>query len=149
MEVTTGQNFTADTLAEDCDLTIRILRCGYTIENENKAIALTEAPETLNMFIKQRFRWNFGVMQTFWKHRDAFLNNKYKALGRIALPNILIYQYIIPSVIPIADLFMILGLLTGNATTIGGYYLLFMLVDITIQYWLLALKKKESANWSG
>ncbi|MGG2357468.1 glycosyltransferase, partial [Salmonella enterica] len=39
--------FTSDTLAEDCDLTIRILRCGYTIENENGAIALTEAPETL------------------------------------------------------------------------------------------------------
>src|SRR5205823_13135080 len=42
--------FTTDTLAEDCDLTIRILRCGYTIENENKAIALTESPETLRMF---------------------------------------------------------------------------------------------------
>lgn len=135
--------FTTDTLAEDCDLTIRILRCGYTIKNENKAIALTEAPETLNMFIKQRFRWNFGVMQTFWKHRDAFCNSKYRALGWIALPNILIYQYIIPSVIPIADFFMILGLLTGNATTIGGYYLLFMVVDIAISILAFSFEKER------
>jgi len=59
--------FSTDTLAEDCDLTIRILRCGYLIDNENKAIAMTEAPETLSQFMKQRFRWTFGVMQTFWK----------------------------------------------------------------------------------
>ena len=36
--------FTSDTLAEDCDITVRILRCGYIIENDNKAIAMTEAP---------------------------------------------------------------------------------------------------------
>lgn len=135
--------FTVDTLAEDCDLTIRILRCEYTIENENKALALTEAPETLNMFIKQRFRWNFGVMQTFWKHRDAFFNSRYKALGWIALPNILIYQYIIPSVIPLADFFMIVGLATGNAAKIGWYYLIFMLVDVAIAALAFSFEKEK------
>jgi len=47
-----------------------MLRCNYIIENENSAIAMTEAPETVKMFIKQRFRWSFGVMQTFWKNRE-------------------------------------------------------------------------------
>ena len=63
---------------------------------------MTEAPETLKMFFKQRFRWSFGVMQTFWKNRDALFNWKYRWLGWVALPNILIFQYIIPFVIPIA-----------------------------------------------
>ncbi|HEY4334942.1 MAG TPA: polysaccharide deacetylase family protein, partial [Puia sp.] len=124
--------FTTDTLAEDCDLTIRILRCGYVIENDNRAIAMTEAPETLKQFFKQRFRWSYGVMQTFWKNRDAMMNWKYRCLGWIALPNILIFQYIIPFVIPLADFFMIVGLLTGNASKIGGYYLVFMLVDLMV-----------------
>jgi cellulose synthase/poly-beta-1,6-N-acetylglucosamine synthase-like glycosyltransferase/spore germination protein YaaH/peptidoglycan/xylan/chitin deacetylase (PgdA/CDA1 family) len=124
--------FTTDTLAEDCDLTIRILRCGYTVENDNVAIAMTEAPETLKQFFKQRFRWSYGVMQTFWKNRDALLNWKYRWLGYAALPNILIFQYIIPFVIPLADFFMIVGLLTGNASKIGGYYLVFMLVDLLV-----------------
>lgn len=135
--------FTTDTLAEDCDLTIRILRCGYVIENENRAIALTEAPETLNMFIKQRFRWNFGVMQTFWKHRDTVFNPKYKWLGWIAMPNILIYQYIIPSVIPIADFFMLIGLLTGNAEKIGWYYLIFMAVDVAVALLAFSFEKER------
>jgi peptidoglycan-N-acetylglucosamine deacetylase len=124
--------FTSDTLAEDCDLTVRMLRCGYIIENDNRAIAMTEAPETLRMFFKQRFRWNFGVMQTFWKSRDALFNWKYRWLGWAALPNILIFQYIIPFVIPLADFFMLVGLLTGNASKIAGYYLVFMLVDTLV-----------------
>ena len=57
--------FTTDTLAEDCDLTVRILRCGYTIKNDNHAIAMTEAPETVRMFLKQRFRWSFGRYADF------------------------------------------------------------------------------------
>ncbi|GGB05954.1 glycosyltransferase [Puia dinghuensis] len=124
--------FTTDTLAEDCDLTIRILRCGYVIENDNRSIAMTEAPETLKQFFKQRFRWSYGVMQTFWKNRDALMNWKYRWLGWAALPNILIFQYIIPFLIPLADFFMVVGLLTGNASKIGGYYLVFMLVDLAV-----------------
>lgn len=123
---------TTDTLAEDCDLTIRILKAGYVIENENKAIAMTEAPEKLKQFVKQRTRWSFGVMQTFWKHRDALVSKKYKGLGLWALPNMLIFQFIIPTFSPLADLFMIIGLFSGNAGKIFIYYLLFMIVDASI-----------------
>ena len=135
--------FTTDTLAEDCDLTIQILRCGYVIENDNRAIAMTEAPETLKQFFKQRFRWSYGVMQTFWKNRDALLNWRYRWLGWAALPNILIFQYIIPFVIPLADFFMIVGLLTGNASKIGGYYLVFMLVDLAVALLAFSFEKEK------
>ena len=124
--------FTTDTLAEDCDLTIRILRAGYRVTNEPKAIAYTEAPETLKMFMKQRFRWSFGVMQTFWKHSDQLFSNKNKSLGWIALPDILIFKYIIPVFSPIADILMIIGLFTDNASKILWYYVLFTIVDTTI-----------------
>ena len=54
--------FTTDTLAEDCDLTIRILKAGYLVANEPMAIAYTEAPEPVMQFMKQRYHWRFGVM---------------------------------------------------------------------------------------
>ena len=135
--------FTTDTLAEDCDLTIRMLRCNYIIENENNAIAMTEAPETVKMFIKQRFRWSFGVMQTFWKNRDMLFSTRNKALGWIALPNILLFQYIIPSIIPMADFFMLVGLITGNAARIGTYYLVFMLVDLGVAILAFSFEKEK------
>src|SRR5574344_2190534 len=123
---------TTDTLAEDCDLTVRILRAGYVVENENRAIALTEAPEHIKQFVKQRVRWSFGVMQTFWKNRDTLLNRKYKALGIWAMPNMLIFQFIIPTFSPLADLFMLIGLFSGNAWQIFVYYLMFTAVDCSV-----------------
>ncbi|HEY2350755.1 MAG TPA: polysaccharide deacetylase family protein, partial [Puia sp.] len=138
--------FATDTLAEDCDLTIRMLRCNYIIENENNAIAMTEAPETVRMFIKQRFRWSFGVLQTFWKNRDMLFSMKNKSLGWIALPNILLFQYIIPSVIPLADFFMLVGLLTGNAARIGTYYIVFMAVDLAVAVLAFSFEKENPAK---
>ena len=120
---------TSDTLAEDCDITIRILKLGYRVRYSPKAIAVTEAPETMNMFMKQRFRWSYGIMQSFWKNRDAAFNPRYGTLGWIALPNILIFQMLLPLISPLADLFMIFGLAFGNAGDIVYYYLLFMAVD--------------------
>src|SRR5207249_792599 len=118
------------TLAEDCDLTVRILRHGYRVKNNVRAVAVTEAPEHVSQFLKQRFRWTFGVFQTFWKNRNTLFNPQYKALGLIAMPNILFFQILLPLFSPLVDLVMIAGLFTGNATQIGIYYLLFQLVEL-------------------
>lgn len=124
--------FTTDTLAEDCDLTIRIIRAGYFVANEPRAIAYTEAPESVKQFMKQRYRWSFGVMQTFYKHRDLMLNVNHRSLGFIAMPDILLFKYVIPFFTPLADILMLLGLFTDNAMEIGLYYVVFTIVDATI-----------------
>ena len=121
-----------DTLAEDCDLTMRIVESGYVIENENYAVAMTEAPETVPQFIKQRVRWCFGVMQTFWKHRSSLFNPKEKGFGLWAMPNMLVFQYVIPTFSPLADIMMIIGLCSGNAMQILAYYLIFLAVDASV-----------------
>lgn len=123
---------TTDTLAEDCDLTMRINEAGYVIENENYAVAMTEAPENVRQFVKQRVRWCFGVMQTFWKHRSSLFNAKKKGFGLWAMPNMLVFQYIIPTFSPLADVLMFIGLFSGNALQIFLYYLLFLAVDASV-----------------
>ena len=130
--ITNAGGFTTDTLAEDCDLTIRILKAGYVIENESRAVALTEAPEKLKQFLKQRTRWCFGVMQTFWKHRRTMFDPKYKGLGLWALPNMLVFQFIIPTFSPIADILMFAGLFSDSAGHLFLYYLLFLLIDSSV-----------------
>ncbi len=129
--------FTSDTLAEDCDLTMRMHKKGYSIRNARKAISYTEAPETFNQFLKQRFRWSFGVMQSFWKHRDAFLNPKYKNFGMVAMPHILIFQMFLPFLAPLADFILILSLLAAGLGIIPAslghiilYYFVFTIVDM-------------------
>ncbi|THU35868.1 glycosyltransferase [Niastella caeni] len=138
--------FTTDTLAEDCDLSVRILRQGYTIANEHEALAFTEAPESVKMFIKQRFRWSFGVMQTFWKHRGVLFSKQQKGLGWAAFPNILLFQFIIPAFAPVADFFMLIGILTGNAEHILLYYGLFMLVDVAVSVLAFHFEKEKKSR---
>ena len=129
--------FTSDTLAEDCDVTMRLHRCGYIIRNCTDAISYTEAPETLRQFMKQRFRWSFGVIQSFWKHRDTVFNPRFKKFGMIAMPNILIYQMILPILAPLADLILILsligaafGIIIASIPHILLYYVIFSVVDM-------------------
>ncbi len=135
--------FTSDTLAEDCDLTMRILKQGYVIRNCGEAIAYTEAPETIEMLVKQRFRWSFGVMQSFWKHRKTLLNPKYRYFGMVGMPNILIFQIILPLFSPLADLMMIASLFAGDPGKMLVYYLVFVLVDLFVGVLAFKMEKED------
>ena len=57
-----------DTVAEDADLTMALLRNGYRVEYEDLALAFTEAPTSASALMRQRFRWSFGILQAVFKH---------------------------------------------------------------------------------
>ncbi|HJP61879.1 MAG TPA: glycosyltransferase, partial [Mucilaginibacter sp.] len=135
--------FTSDTLAEDCDLTMRILKQGYIIKNSAEAIAYTEAPETLSALLKQRFRWSFGVIQSFWKNRDALFNKKYSFFGMVGMPNILVFQIILPLFSPLADLMMIIGLFGDKPMKILTYYIAFVLIDFLVSIIAFKMEKEK------
>jgi cellulose synthase/poly-beta-1,6-N-acetylglucosamine synthase-like glycosyltransferase len=62
-----------ETLAEDTDLTIAVLRAGWRVVYAETAVAWTEAPATLRQLWMQRYRWCYGTLQAMWKHRRAIL----------------------------------------------------------------------------
>jgi cellulose synthase/poly-beta-1,6-N-acetylglucosamine synthase-like glycosyltransferase/peptidoglycan/xylan/chitin deacetylase (PgdA/CDA1 family)/spore germination protein YaaH len=95
---------TADTVAEDADLTIAIRRLGWRVCYDEEAIAWTEAPEKVGQLIRQRFRWTFGTLQAFWKHSSTLFRPKYGTLGWVALPNIFVFQLVLPLISPVIDL---------------------------------------------
>ena len=102
--------FSHDTLAEDQDLTIAVRRLGWRVAYAERAVAYTEAPDTLGGLARQRFRWSFGTLQCMWKHRDALLQPRYGALGLVALPNVWLFQLLFTAVSPVADLLFVLSL---------------------------------------
>jgi cellulose synthase/poly-beta-1,6-N-acetylglucosamine synthase-like glycosyltransferase/peptidoglycan/xylan/chitin deacetylase (PgdA/CDA1 family)/spore germination protein YaaH len=96
-----------DTVAEDADLTMALLRSGYRVEYEDRALAFTEAPTSANALMRQRFRWSFGILQSIFKHKGVFARKG--ALGFVALPNILIFQILLPLVSPFIDVMFVVG----------------------------------------
>ena len=101
--------FHTDTVAEDADLTMALLQLGYRVEYEDLALAYTEAPVNANGLMRQRFRWSFGILQSVWKHRAAFAREG--VLGWIALPNIAIFQVLLPLVSPFIDIMFFVGMI--------------------------------------
>jgi peptidoglycan-N-acetylglucosamine deacetylase len=99
--------FHTDTVAEDADLTMALLRLGYRVEYEDMALAYTEAPTNANGLMRQRFRWSFGILQAVYKHRGVFARKG--VLGWIALPNIVVFQILLPLVSPLIDIMFVLG----------------------------------------
>ncbi len=96
-----------DTVAEDADLTMALLRRGYRVEYEDMALAYTEAPTNANGLMRQRFRWSFGILQAVYKHRGVMARKG--ALGWVALPNIWIFQILLPLVSPMIDIMFAVG----------------------------------------
>ena len=96
-----------DTVAEDADLTMALLRRGYRVEYEDMALAYTEAPTNANGLMRQRFRWSFGILQAVYKHSEVF--GRKGALGFVALPNIVIFQILLPLVSPLIDIMFAVG----------------------------------------
>ncbi|MGC2696149.1 MAG: glycosyltransferase [Candidatus Angelobacter sp.] len=103
-----------DTVAEDADLTMSLLENGWRVVNEDRALAFTEAPTNARGLMRQRFRWSFGVLQAVWKHGAAI--RKRSRLGWIALPNIIIFQILLPLFSPFIDIMFLFGTLEFLAT---------------------------------
>ncbi|GAA1770275.1 bifunctional polysaccharide deacetylase/glycosyltransferase family 2 protein [Luedemannella helvata] len=100
------------TLAEDTDLTMSVIRAGWRVVYEEKAIAWTEAPSTLRQLWRQRYRWCYGTMQAMWKHRDTLTRRGPAGqLGRRGLTYLTVFQVLLPLAAPAVDVYAIYGLL--------------------------------------
>ncbi|HMW67613.1 MAG TPA: glycosyl transferase family 2, partial [Chitinophagaceae bacterium] len=118
------------------------------VRNCTEAIAVTEAPETLKQFMKQRFRWSYGIMQSFWKNKDACFNPRFGTLGMIALPNLFLFQILMPIVAPIADLMFFISIAVSwndpqSRQKLLLFYLIFLLVDVAVSLMSYVFEKEK------
>jgi cellulose synthase/poly-beta-1,6-N-acetylglucosamine synthase-like glycosyltransferase/peptidoglycan/xylan/chitin deacetylase (PgdA/CDA1 family) len=147
-----------NTVAEDADLTMNLLEQQLKVVYEDRALAFTEAPSDARGLMRQRFRWSFGILQAVWKHRAAFIRNK--AMGFFALPNILIFQMLLPLVSPFIDLMFLAGIVNyfvdryfhplsaspADFYKLLVYFLGFMVIDFVTSCVAFSLERRHPAN---
>jgi cellulose synthase/poly-beta-1,6-N-acetylglucosamine synthase-like glycosyltransferase/peptidoglycan/xylan/chitin deacetylase (PgdA/CDA1 family)/spore germination protein YaaH len=153
-----GGCYPVNTVAEDADLTMNLLEQGYKVIYEDRALAFTEAPATARGLMRQRFRWSFGTLQAVYKHQGAFLKNK--AMGLFALPNILVFQILLPLVSPFIDLMFVAGVVhylldrhfhpeaanAANFEKLLTFFLAFLLIDFVTSALAFSLERRHAAN---
>ena len=100
-----------DTYAEDCDLTLKLATASGKVVYEPYMEVRTEIPDEIIPLIRQRYRWNRGILQALRKHLRRGITNLwephviiivvYMVLEALALPLVnvllaggsLIYQF--------------------------------------------------------
>ena len=156
--VRTAGGYPVNTVAEDADLTMNLLEQRYKVIYEDQSLAFTEAPIDARGLMRQRFRWSFGTLQAVFKHKQAFTRNR--AMGLFALPNILIFQILLPLVSPFIDLMFIAGTVhyaldryfhpeTANASSFEKllvYFLTFLIIDFVTSALAFSLERRHPAK---
>ena len=108
--------------------------------------------------MRQRFRWSFGTLQAVWKHRAAFVRNK--AMGLFALPNILVFQMLLPLVSPFIDMMFVFGVgqyfvdrhyhpeaaSAASFEKLLVYFLGFLVIDFITSSVAFSLERRHPAN---
>ena len=147
-----------NTVAEDADLTMNLLEQRFKVVYEDRSLAFTEAPIDAKGLMRQRFRWSFGTLQAVWKHRAAFIRNK--AMGLFALPNILVFQMLLPMVSPFIDLLFVASIVNffvnrhfhpeaasaASFEKLLAYFGAFLLIDFVTSSLAFSLERRHPAN---
>jgi peptidoglycan-N-acetylglucosamine deacetylase len=135
--------YSHDTLAEDADITLALERRGWKVISEPRAHALTEAPETVGAFLKQRFRWMFGTLQVAYKHAGVMLSRP-SGVSLITIPNVILFQFAFTLLAPVMDALLVWVILAeaahvalstgvsqdGTLWMIAQYWLFFQTIDV-------------------
>lgn len=136
--------YSSDTFAEDCDITLKIIREGWRVEYEPGAMSYTEAPAKLVDLLKQRYRWTRGIIQAVRKHRDLFFNPTITFGGTLVM-----WSMAFESLIwPVMNIFANLYFITIAVAFDLSYYLVYWWLSLTIldliaAFYCVAVEKEE------
>ncbi len=135
--------YSEDTIVEDMDVTLSMAMTGGVVEYNGKAIAYTEAPESIKDFIKQRYRWTYGGFQVLKKHKNLIFNRKHNSLGLVGIPYFMIFPWIdvmVSSLFVVAILKVIVG---GNVLELMLFYTFMCLVQGSLLLYSLVMDKED------
>jgi cellulose synthase/poly-beta-1,6-N-acetylglucosamine synthase-like glycosyltransferase len=107
------------TVGEDAELVLRLHRhfrergrpCRVTFFPD--PICWTEAPGDLRTVVRQRDRWQRGLLEMLWKHRVMIGNPRYGRIGVLAVPYYVLFEALGPFLEIAGFVAVVLGAATG------------------------------------
>ncbi len=78
-----------DTVTEDMDQTLTVMKAGHRVVYEPRAVALTSDPPNLRSYIRQSWRWFSGYFQNVRKHFSSLPRRMKFQMAYLSVENIL------------------------------------------------------------
>lgn len=117
--LTASGQFRKDTVGEDMELVVRLVRqmmvsgIKHKVHYSYLANCWTEVPESNQILYRQRDRWQRGLLDILTFHRSMLFNPRYKQVGFIALPYFTIFEAIGPLIEAQGYLMVVLAAIFG------------------------------------
>jgi cellulose synthase/poly-beta-1,6-N-acetylglucosamine synthase-like glycosyltransferase len=135
--------FDNNTLTEDFDTTVKVLKTGRAVQGSTYAISYTEAPASLAGLYKQRMRWNRGNMQTLLKHRDVISTPRYGMLHKFGYPLVFL-SMVTQSFLGMAVMaFVVLALIHGMWFFVLISFLIFVSLECLLSIIAISIDNED------
>jgi len=108
-----------DTVGEDMELVVRLHKyhrenkIPYRVRFLPEPVCWTEVPEDYKVLSRQRNRWQRGLADTLYRHKEMLFNPKYGRLGLFAVPFFFVFELLAPIIELLGWLVFIVSLLFG------------------------------------
>ena len=132
-----------DTLTEDFDITVKILKTGKVVQALSEAVVYTEAPGSWKDFYGQRLRWNRGTFQTLHKHSDVFRNSRFGFVHNLTFPYVLLSMLFIPLASIVSIVVVIAAALTGSGLQVLYVICGFVLLQVTYSFLAIQMDNED------
>lgn len=126
--------YSSNTIGEDMELVVKIHK--YLRKNKYKyaikfipdPVCWTQAPENIKDLRGQRRRWQIGLMDSLFKHKELLLNPKYGIIGMFGVPYFWVFEMLGPVIETLGYIFIPLSYIFGLLNT--QYFILFLVSSI-------------------
>ena len=149
--LTSSGSFKKDTVGEDMELVVRLTTESLKKKESQRvayvynAYCYTELPSDMSTLLKQRNRWQRGLIDILSFHRNIALKPKYKQIGFIGYPYFFIFEFLGPFLELIGYSMLVLALVFGllNLTIVLGIFTASIVFGVVISLASLFMSEKE------
>jgi cellulose synthase/poly-beta-1,6-N-acetylglucosamine synthase-like glycosyltransferase len=133
------RGYRTGSVTEDMDIVVRLQR--YLRDHKlpdttafiPDPVAWTEVPSSIKVLGRQRERWQRGLLETLWVHRDLLFNFRYGAVGLIAYPFFLFGEALSPAI----EVLGYAGVAAGLAVGVVDLQFVWLFLSVVVLYGML------------
>jgi poly-beta-1,6 N-acetyl-D-glucosamine synthase len=132
-----------DTVTEDMDQTLKLVKTRRYVIYEPDAVVHTEAPEDLRSLFRQRKRWYGGTVQVLFKHSSHWW--RHGSLSLIGYPYLILSIVVVPLIELTTLILMLVYGLLGRLMGIALAMVQLILLELALSALTIYLDKED---WS-
>ncbi len=149
--LTSSSKLKKDTVGEDMELVVRLTRQAlekkdsFRVAYVYNAYCYTELPSDVKTLLKQRNRWQRGLIDILSYHRELSFDPRYKQIGMIGYPYFFIFEFLGPFFEAQGYIVLITAIILGllNPVILLGIFGASILFGVVISLSSLYMSEKE------